>query len=210
MLAADGFVRGEKNTVIAKELRVSVRSVERWRRSWREGGRQALRPSGPAKRPKVDDQDFAVLERLLLAGAMAQGWADERWTLARVRLLVADQLSVSLSIHGVWELLRRHGWSCQQPTRRAIERDDAAVAGWLKETWPRAKPKTGKLGLSGLARGLTWERSPARTVSVEVTVRGGSVVCSVCHRWGGSGPVVGVAAGSFRGADAVDSAGVGG
>jgi hypothetical protein len=29
MLAVDGFVRGEKATVIAKELRVSVRSVER-------------------------------------------------------------------------------------------------------------------------------------------------------------------------------------
>ncbi|MER7576896.1 hypothetical protein [Streptomyces sp. NPDC126514] len=27
MLAADGFAQGEKNTVIAKELRVSVRSV---------------------------------------------------------------------------------------------------------------------------------------------------------------------------------------
>ncbi|MFL1901248.1 hypothetical protein ACJWDR_19355 [Streptomyces tauricus] len=29
MLALDGFARGKKNTVIAKELRVSVRSVER-------------------------------------------------------------------------------------------------------------------------------------------------------------------------------------
>lgn len=38
---------GEKNTVIAKELRFSIRSVERWRRSWRGGGRQALRTSGP-------------------------------------------------------------------------------------------------------------------------------------------------------------------
>ncbi|MFJ9855038.1 helix-turn-helix domain-containing protein [Streptomyces sp. NPDC101150] len=26
--------------MIAKHLRVSVRSVERWRRAWREGGRQ--------------------------------------------------------------------------------------------------------------------------------------------------------------------------
>ena len=122
MLAVDGFARGAKNTVIARELRVSVRSVERWRRSWLEGGRQALRPSGPAKRSKVDERDFAVLEPLLLEGAMALGWADERWTLSRVRLLIADQLGVSLSIRGVWELLRRHGWSCQQPARRAVER----------------------------------------------------------------------------------------
>ncbi|WP_369776439.1 winged helix-turn-helix domain-containing protein [Streptomyces sp. R33] len=146
MLAADDFARDEKNVVIAKRLRVSVRSVERWRRSWREGGRQALCISGPAGRPKVDDSDFAVLEPLLLDGAMAEGWADERWTLSRVRMLIADQLGVSLSIRGVWELLRRHGWSCQQPARRAVERDDAAVAGWVKETWPQAKPPRRRSG----------------------------------------------------------------
>ncbi|WP_310437339.1 helix-turn-helix domain-containing protein [Streptomyces sp. 3330] len=56
MLVIGGFAQGERNTVIAKELRVSLRSVGRWRRSWREGGRQALRHSGPAKRPKVGDQ----------------------------------------------------------------------------------------------------------------------------------------------------------
>ncbi|MEU5145415.1 helix-turn-helix domain-containing protein [Streptomyces sp. NPDC021139] len=51
MLAVDGFVRGEKNTAIAIELRVSVRSVERWRRSWREGGRQGapFRPGQAAE-----------------------------------------------------------------------------------------------------------------------------------------------------------------
>ncbi|MFE4925269.1 helix-turn-helix domain-containing protein [Streptomyces sp. NPDC056661] len=31
MFAVDGFARGEKNAVIAKRLRVSARSVERWR-----------------------------------------------------------------------------------------------------------------------------------------------------------------------------------
>ncbi|MFD5268843.1 winged helix-turn-helix domain-containing protein [Streptomyces sp. NPDC058335] len=146
MLAVGGFARGEKNTVIAEELRVSVRSVQRWRRSWREGGRQALRPSGPAKRPKVGDSDFAVLETLLLDGAVARGWADERWTLSRVRVLIGDQWGMSLSIRGVWELLRRQGWSCQQPARRAVERDDAAVAGWVKESWPRAKPPRRRSG----------------------------------------------------------------
>ncbi|WP_323180528.1 MULTISPECIES: helix-turn-helix domain-containing protein [unclassified Streptomyces] len=32
------FAAGEKTAVIAKELRVSERLVERWRRAWREGG----------------------------------------------------------------------------------------------------------------------------------------------------------------------------
>ncbi|MFD4925791.1 helix-turn-helix domain-containing protein [Streptomyces goshikiensis] len=46
--AGERFAAGEKTAVIAKELRVSVRSVERWRRAWREGGMEALRSAGPA------------------------------------------------------------------------------------------------------------------------------------------------------------------
>lgn len=82
-------------------------------------------------------RDFAELEPLLQNGAMAQGWTDERWTLSRVRVLIADHLGMSLSIQGVWELLRRHGWSCLQPARRAVERDEAAVAGSHRDrmTW---------------------------------------------------------------------------
>ncbi|MFF4796168.1 winged helix-turn-helix domain-containing protein [Streptomyces sp. NPDC001276] len=37
-----------------------------------------------------------------LENATAQGWADERWTLSRMRLLIADQLGVTLSIRGIW------------------------------------------------------------------------------------------------------------
>ncbi|WP_405883155.1 helix-turn-helix domain-containing protein [Streptomyces sp. NBC_01136] len=36
--AGERFARGEKTTVIAKDLWVSDRPVERWRRAWREGG----------------------------------------------------------------------------------------------------------------------------------------------------------------------------
>ncbi|MFF0410830.1 winged helix-turn-helix domain-containing protein [Kitasatospora sp. NPDC004745] len=30
-------------------------------------------------------------------------------------------------VEGTWRLLKHHGWSWQQPTRHAIERDDDAV-----------------------------------------------------------------------------------
>ncbi|MFC9491930.1 winged helix-turn-helix domain-containing protein [Streptomyces hydrogenans] len=36
-------------------------------------------------------------------------------------------------------MLKRHGWSWQQPARRAIERDDEAVEVWRKGTWPRVR-----------------------------------------------------------------------
>jgi hypothetical protein len=53
--AGERFEVGEKTAVIAKELRVSVRSVERWRGAWREGGMNALRSAGPANSATVTD-----------------------------------------------------------------------------------------------------------------------------------------------------------
>ncbi|MFE4758481.1 winged helix-turn-helix domain-containing protein [Streptomyces sp. NPDC001406] len=152
LLAADAFSRGESNTAIAKDLRVSLRSVERWRHSWRDSGRDGLLCSGPAKARKVSEEEFATLEEELLKGAVFHGWPDERWTLSRIQLLLAHVTGVQLSVRGVWELLRCHGWSCRQPARRAVERNDAAVAGWIKETWPSAKPPPRRSGPGSSSR----------------------------------------------------------
>ncbi|MEV0119052.1 helix-turn-helix domain-containing protein [Streptomyces sp. NPDC050844] len=48
--AAELFASGQGDTQVAKQLRVSVRSVRRWRRTWRDGGDQSsLRSKGPAR-----------------------------------------------------------------------------------------------------------------------------------------------------------------
>ncbi|MFV0131810.1 winged helix-turn-helix domain-containing protein [Streptomyces sp. HMX87] len=52
----------------------------------------------------------------------------------------------------MWELLRCHSWSCRQPSRRAVERNAAAVAGWIKETWPSAKPPRRRSGPGSSSR----------------------------------------------------------
>ncbi|MEK8171484.1 helix-turn-helix domain-containing protein [Streptomyces sp. M19] len=49
-MAAERFAQGEPSAVIAKELRVSVRSVQRWRGSW---DRAARGPCGPPVRPHL-------------------------------------------------------------------------------------------------------------------------------------------------------------
>jgi hypothetical protein len=38
-----------------------------------------------------------------------------------------------------WKLLRRMGWRLQRPTRRAVERDEQAIARWVAEDWPRIR-----------------------------------------------------------------------
>jgi transposase len=137
--AAERFAQGEASSVIAKDLRVSVRSVQRWRRMWEEGGPRALRSQGPVSLPRLSEKQFAQLEAELAKGPAAHGWEDQRWTLSRVKTVIGRRFHLTYTIQGVRKLLVRNGWSCQVPARRAMERDDEAMAGWVKETWPCAE-----------------------------------------------------------------------
>ncbi|MEU0040626.1 winged helix-turn-helix domain-containing protein [Streptomyces sp. NPDC006333] len=136
--AVERFEVGQKTAEIAAALRISVRSVERWRRAWRGGGEAGVLSKGSPGRPRLSEAQMARLERELQRGPLAHGWADQRWTLARIKTVIGRLLQVSYTVEGTWRL-KRHGWSRQQPTRRAIERDDDAVEVWKKETWPRVR-----------------------------------------------------------------------
>ncbi|MCX4564478.1 winged helix-turn-helix domain-containing protein [Streptomyces phaeochromogenes] len=139
MTAADRFALGEPSPVIAKELRVSVRSVQRWRRAWDKGGPRALHSAGSASPPRLSEAQFAQLERELAKGPVAHGWPDQRWTLSRVKTVIGRRFHKSYTLQGVRKLLIRHGFSCQVPARRAVERDEERVTGWGKETWPQVE-----------------------------------------------------------------------
>ncbi|KOG59238.1 transposase [Streptomyces antibioticus] len=136
MEAAERFAAGASNGEVARDLRVSERSVQRWRRAWQEAGCEGLRSAGPVSTPKLSDTLFAVLEVELAKGGVAHGWPDQTWTLARIKTLIGRRFHKSFTLSGVSQMLRRHGWSHQVPARRAVERDEVAVAGWVKETWP--------------------------------------------------------------------------
>ncbi|MGW4277661.1 IS630 family transposase [Streptomyces seoulensis] len=127
--AVERFEGGQKNTEVATALRISLRSVERWRRVWRECGQAGLLSKGSPGRPRLGEAQLARLERELERGPLVHGWADQRWTLARIKTMIGRLFHVSYTLEGTWRLLKRHGWSWQQPARRAIERDDDAVEG---------------------------------------------------------------------------------
>ena len=137
--AAERFARGDDTAVVAHDLRVTVRSVQRWGRAWDEGGTGALASKGPASLPLLSDDLFTVLERELDKGPLAHGWPDQTWTLVRIKTLIGRRFHRSYTIQGVAALLKRHGWTCQLPARRALERDETAVVGWVKETWPHVE-----------------------------------------------------------------------
>ncbi|MFD7404318.1 winged helix-turn-helix domain-containing protein [Streptomyces sp. NPDC059866] len=85
-------------------------------------------------------------------GPAEHGWEDQRWTLARIRALIAWRFGIDCPMAAVWRLLHRHGWSWQCPARRAMERDEHAVELWKKDVWPQVERLRRRGGRSSSSR----------------------------------------------------------
>jgi transposase len=158
-LEAAGLIEaGVSDREVARRLRVSRMSANRWRRALAAGGRDALASKGAGgARCKLSPDQVAELEAVLEAGPAACGYEDQRWTLARIAGLVRERFGAQYTLAGMDLLLHRIGWSVQVPARRAAERDDAAVARWREETWPVIKGRS-----RGRGPGWSSRTSPAR------------------------------------------------
>jgi len=145
MQAADMFRRGKRQVDVAVKLGVSQPTASRWRRAWLGGGREALAGAGRVGRArKLSDGQLAAVEAVLLAGPKASGYPTEMWTLARVAEVIEQVTGVRHDATQTWAILRdRLGWSRQRSARRAKERDDEAIATWIKQDWPRVKKARG-------------------------------------------------------------------
>jgi putative transposase len=137
---AGRFARGDSIRQIAADLRVTERTVRRWRQAWQDGGPAALRSRGPVSRERLSPRQWARLEAELGKGPLAHGFAGSQyWTLGRIKTLVGKLFHVGYTVEGTWKLMRRHGWSAQVPVRQALERDEEAVAVWKDQVWPQIK-----------------------------------------------------------------------
>ena len=81
------------------------------------------------------------LEKKLLQGAEAAGFASDLWTCPRVAQVIRDQFGVHYHVDHIGRLLKGLGWSPQKPTRRARERNEEEIQRWVKVEWPRLKKK---------------------------------------------------------------------
>jgi len=125
---------------IARRIGCHASSVLRWRNTMRSGGEDALKAKPAAGRPpRLTSKQKARLVRLLVKGAMAHGYRTELWTTQRIADLIERQLGVKYHRNHVGKLLHQVGWSHQKPERRAVERNEAAIAEWKRSVWPRVK-----------------------------------------------------------------------
>ena len=127
---------------IARQLGVSRASVSRWAATLAQQGRRGLATRIRAGRePRLDEKAWARLGRLLDRGAMAAGFATERWTLKRIAALIEREFGVSYHPRYLERPLKAHGFSVQRPATRARERDELVIAVWPKREWMALKKR---------------------------------------------------------------------
>lgn len=132
--------RGVPPAEVARCVGSSVSSIWRWRQAHEEGGPEALAPRCvPGRPPKLRAAQRERLWKILLKGAVASGFPNEVWTLKRIAVVIFREFGVRLHPGHVWKLLRGAGWSCQVPERRALQRDEKAIAHWKRYKWPAIK-----------------------------------------------------------------------
>jgi transposase len=131
---AAGYTQAE----VARTLGLARQNVSRWHALWRVGGMEALRSAGPTGyAPRLDDPQLHVIDQALRQGARAHSFDSDHWTLARVASMIERLTGVAYHRGHVWKLLRyRLHYRLLRPARRAVERDERAIARWVAEDWP--------------------------------------------------------------------------
>jgi len=125
---------------VARRLGASVSSVLRWRDAFARGGAAALAAKPVPGRPrKLGEAQCERLWSILRAGALAYGFPTDLWTLKRIAHVIRKEFDVRYHPGHVWKILRRAGWSCQMPERRAIQRDEDKIRRWKRYRWPAIK-----------------------------------------------------------------------
>jgi transposase len=138
--ALEWLAQGLSLNEVGRKLGCAPSSVMRWRDAIRRQGPQgfAVRAS-PGRPPKLRRGEQLRLVKVLLRGAVANGYATELWTTDRIAAVIRKTFGVRYHPDHVGRLLHQLQWTPQKPETRALERDDVAIAQWKRSAWPRVK-----------------------------------------------------------------------
>ena len=132
------LARGVMQAEVARACEVSRQMVSNWSRMLADN-RQAWRRRPLGRPGAMPAKERIKLGKMLVAGALTNGFPTELWTLARIGKLVKREFGHAFSTVHVWRIIRDLGFSSQRPTGRALQRDEEAILAWKTKRWPALK-----------------------------------------------------------------------
>ncbi len=128
--------RGWHQRDIAEALGVREETISRWIARAREGGTEVLFAHPPPGRPpRLSPEQRRLIPEFLWHGAEAYGFRGKVWTRARIARVIEEELGVRYHKGHVGKLLKHLRWTPRTPIRRAIRRDERAIASWRERAW---------------------------------------------------------------------------
>jgi putative transposase len=138
------ILKGYDNDEIADIVGVSVRCINNWRKTLHEHPddlHSLVRQKGSGRTPRLTDEQKQHLKDIVLAGAAAAGFPDERWTSKRIAAVIRNTFQIEFSASSTRRVLRTLGLSPQMPVVQSHKHSDEAVLEWANCTWKRLKKK---------------------------------------------------------------------
>lgn len=135
------FKRNWTERSIARKLAVSGAAVHQWKVAWKQKGRAGLTAGRYGHSSKLSSKNEAVVKKRILEGATSHGFSGNFWTLLRITKAVRAWTGITYKDRSVWHLLKRLGFSCQKPVKRAVERDEEAIRTWKEKSWVEVKKR---------------------------------------------------------------------
>ncbi|MCI0720400.1 MAG: IS630 family transposase, partial [Acidobacteria bacterium] len=162
-------IRGEPVGLVARVMKVPMRTLFGWLARYRSGGWHALREGKRSGRPrKVSGEVMAWLYQAITMGSPQQyKFPFCLWTLNIVRQMLKQERGISLSKSAVCRLLQHLGLTPQRPIYRSYKQDPRELEQYLRQTFPELKRLAQRLGAelyfvdesavrSDSHRGTTW------------------------------------------------------
>jgi transposase len=139
----DLIFKGYDNEEIADIVEVTIRSVRRWRKNLKDNGELHVlsRKKGSGRVARLSDEQKQQLKEIILGGAIAAGYADERWTSKIVADVIQKTFGITMAPRSVRDLLPTLGLSPQQPVVKSHKHSDEEVLRWSNHTWGHLKKK---------------------------------------------------------------------
>ena len=136
------ILKGYDNDEIAEIVEVSLHTVRKWRKRLKENNddlSSLSRKHGSGKPPLLTDEQKQQLKQMILEGAIAHGYPNERWTSKTVADLIQKHFGITMASRTVRDLLPTLGLSPQMPIVRSHKKDDEEAMRWAAQQWKRIK-----------------------------------------------------------------------